>query len=62
MSEEINSDSLAVARCIVAAAQGAGYLVEGEAMQSAPELTQLEKPIFINMFKKNLYQYLFINI
>ena len=51
MSEEINPDSLAVARCIVAAAQGAGYLVEGEPIQSAPELTQLEKPIFINMFK-----------
>ena len=51
MSEEINPDSLAVARCIVAAAQGAGYLVEGEPVQSAPELTQLEKPLFINMFK-----------
>ena len=39
MSEEISEQSLLTAHCIVSAARAAGYLAEGEPMQSAPEKT-----------------------
>ena len=51
MSEEISEQSLLTAHCIVSAARAAGYLAEGEPMQSAPELAELEKPLFIKMFQ-----------
>lgn len=51
MNESNNSDALLVAQSIIRAAQDAGYLLEDEPMRSAPELTELEKPLFINMFK-----------
>ena len=43
MSEEFSEQSLLTAHCIVSAARAAGYLAEGEPMQSAPELAELEK-------------------
>ena len=51
MSEELSPAALQVAQCIVAAARSAGYLLENEPMQSAPELAELEKPLFVQMFK-----------
>jgi hypothetical protein len=51
MSEEFSEQSLLTAQCIVSAARNAGYLVEDEAMQSSPELAELEKPLFIKMFQ-----------
>jgi len=51
MSEELSPAALQVAQCIVAAARSAGYLLENEPMQSAPELAELEKTLFVQMFK-----------
>lgn len=51
MSEEFSEQSILIAQCIVAASKEAGYLLDGEPMQSAPELAELEKPLFIAMFK-----------
>lgn len=52
MSDEKNQSSLLVAKCMIAAARAAGYLLEDEAMRTAPELAALEKPLFVNMFKE----------
>ena len=43
--------SMQVAQAVIAAARHAGYLLEDEAMQSAPELVELEKPLFVKMFQ-----------
>ena len=51
MNEEFSEQALKVAQVIVYAARQAGYLLEGEAMQSSPELAALEKPLFVKMFQ-----------
>ena len=43
--------SLKVAQAMIAAAREFGYFPEGDSLRSAPELTELEKPLFVNMFK-----------
>lgn len=51
MNEENTQSSIMIGQTIIAAARQAGYLLEGEPMQSAPELAALEKPLFIKMFQ-----------
>ena len=47
----MNELSIQVAQTVIAAARQAGYLLEDEAMQSAPELAELERPLFVKMFQ-----------
>ena len=51
MNEEFSGQSIQIAQAIVTAACQAGYIVEDEPMQSAPELAALEKTLFIKMFQ-----------
>ena len=47
----MDESALKVAQAIIAAAQEYGYFLEGEPLRSAPELVELEKPLFVGMFK-----------
>ena len=46
-----SEDALKVAQNIIASARQEGYLLEDEPFQSSPELSALEKPLFIKMFQ-----------
>ena len=44
-------DAVSVASAMIAAARQFGYFAEGEALRSAPELVELERPLFVKMFQ-----------
>ena len=43
--------ALKVAQAMIAAARKYGYFLEDEPLRSAPELAELEKPLFVKMFQ-----------
>ena len=47
----MDNASMKVAQAMIAAAREYGYFLEDEPLRSAPELVELEKPLFVNMFK-----------
>ena len=47
----MDNEAMLVAQTMISAAREYGYFLEGEPMRSTPELTELEKPLFVNMFK-----------
>ena len=50
-NETGNFDAVSVASAMIAAARQFGYFAEGEALRSAPELIELERPLFVKMFQ-----------
>ena len=47
----MDNAAMLVAQTMIGAAREYGYFLEDEPLRSAPELTELEKPLFVNMFK-----------
>lgn len=47
----MDNAAMLVAQSMISAAREYGYFLEDEPLRSAPELTELEKPLFVNMFK-----------
>ena len=47
----MDNASMKVAQAMIDAARENGYFVEGEPLRSAPELAEMEKAVFVNMFQ-----------
>ena len=47
----MDESALKVAQAMIAAAREYGYFLEDEPLRSAPELVELEKPLFVSNLK-----------
>ena len=57
----MDNAAMLVAQAMIGAAREYGYFLEDEPLRSAPELTELEKPLFVNMFKAFKEHLLLVN-